>query len=317
MPYLRCTRALYGCRSEVLPRRLPRCTSTREQQSTHITPPLSPPYFSSDYPGSRCCIDTRHATWTRILSHVACFGLLPVLSVRHLQTERKTHHHNRWLSMLDDDSGETTDSDNDNDGTPHTPILLLQLTPPPHSSKSAARQHRSKQPSSSSTSHHPHHLSHLPFPPLLHTDILPIYGTVVEGVGRLVGSSFFWLLRPFAMFIHLLTIPKIKFLTHNSLAIAYFIFLAIGLCGLPWSGNRYLYSFGHAMPPGQSQAAAARYHCTHHHHSHHSLPPLPSLARALSQLGALGVGLELDAVCGGASAATPLDRLCLVLARHL
>lgn len=113
------------------------------------------------------------------------------------------------------------------------------------------------------------------------------------------------------MFIHLLTIPKVKFLTHNSLAIAYFIFLAIGLCGLPWSGNRYLYSFGHAMPPGPSQAAAARCHCTHHH-SHHSLPPLPSLARALSQLGALGVGLELDAVCGGASAVTTLDGLCLV-----
>ena len=42
--------------------------------------------------------------------------------------------------------------------------------------------------------------------------------------------------------------PCVKFATHNTFALAYFLFLTVGLCGPPWHGSEWLYRISLAEP---------------------------------------------------------------------
>lgn len=115
-------------------------------------------FFFGDYPGSRACIDTSTASWTRIIVHVFCFGLFPLLSVRYRKAEHRAHGH----KFFDDDDDTDEDSDDDE-----------------------------------------------------HDDDNISVGGLVEDAARALGGTAYWLLQPFTTYVHLLSVPCVKFATHN------------------------------------------------------------------------------------------------------
>ena len=70
---------------------------------------------------------------------------------------------------------------------------------------------------------------------------------VAQGTAGHAGGRLYALLAPLRPLLsrlrilyHVLNIPCVKFATHNLLAVCYTVFLAVGLCGLPWDGASWM-----------------------------------------------------------------------------